>query len=75
MNDLKNNNKLILGMDAEKSKEKVRQDSYNGLIKTEETHLDKKNIAINKRSFLGKVNNYSIFNSFYIIFIYIIQHL
>ena len=63
MNDLKNNNKLILGMDAEKSKEKVRQDSYNGLIKTEETHLDKKNIAINKRSFLGKVNNFSIFNS------------
>ena len=63
MNDSKNNNKLMLGIDAEKSKEKVRQNSYNGLIKTEETHFDKKNISINKRSFLGKVNNFSIFNS------------
>ena len=63
MNDSKNNNKLILGMDVEKSKEKVRQNPYNGLIKTEETHLDKKNVSINKRNFLGKVNNFSLFNS------------
>ena len=62
-NDSKNNNKLILGVYAEKSKEKVRQNSYNGLMKTEETHLSKKNISINKRSFLGKINNFSPFNA------------
>ena len=63
-NDSKNNNnKLILGVYAEKSKEKVRQNSYNGLMKTEETHLSKKNISINKRSFLNKINNFSPFNS------------
>jgi len=63
MNDSKNNNKLILGIDAEQSKEKARQNSYNGLIKTEETHLDKKNISINKRNFLGKINNFPYSNS------------
>ena len=62
-NDSKNNNKLILGVYAEKSKEKARQNSYNGLMKTEETHLSKKNISINKRSFLGKINNFSPFNA------------
>ena len=62
-NDSKNNNKLILGVYAEKSKEKARQNSYNGLMKTEETHLTKKNISINKRSFLGKINNFSPFNA------------
>ena len=61
-NESKNNNKLILGIYAEKSKEKARQNSYNGLMKTEETHLSKKNISINKRSFLSKVNNFSPFN-------------
>lgn len=61
-NEVKNNNKLLLGIDAEKSKEKVRQNSYNSLIKTEETHLDKKNISINKRSFFNKTNNFSSFN-------------
>ena len=63
MNDSKNNNKLILGIDAEQSKEKARQNSYNGLIKTEETHLDKKNISINKRNFVGKINNFPFSNS------------
>ena len=63
-NDSSNNNKLILGIYGEKSKEKARKNSYNGLIKTEETHLTKNNnITINKRSFLSKVNNFSPFNS------------
>ena len=63
VNEIKNNNnKLLLGIDSEKSKEKVRQNSYNGLIKTEETHLEKKNISINKRSFFNKTNNFSSFN-------------
>ena len=63
MNESKSNNKLILGIYAEKSKEKIRQNSYNGLIKTEEAHLAKKNISINKRSFLAKINNFSPFNA------------
>ena len=64
-NDSKNNdNKLILGVYAEESKEKARQNSYNGLMKTEETHLSKKNISINKKSFLSKINNnFSPFNA------------
>ena len=41
---LPQNDKLILGVYAEKSKEKARQNSYNGLMKTEETHLAKKKI-------------------------------
>ena len=41
LNESKSNNKLILGIYAEKSKEKIRQNSYNGLIKTEEAHLAK----------------------------------
>ena len=63
LNESKSNNKLILGIYAEKSKEKIRQNSYNGLIKTEEAHLAKKNISINKRSFLAKINNFSPFNA------------
>ena len=62
LNEAKNNNKLILGIDAEKSKEKVRQNSYNGLMKTEEANLDKKVISINKQSFLAKTYNFSSFN-------------
>ena len=63
LNESKSNNKLILGINAEKSKEKIRQNSYNGLIKTEEAHIAKKNISINKRSFLAKINNFSPFHA------------
>ena len=61
------NNKLILGMEEEKQKEKVRQNSYTGLIKTEECpqNLVNKNISINKRSFLGKTSNFSPFKTKY----------
>ena len=61
--DTKNTNKLLLGLEAEKSKEKARQNSYNGLIKTEETHSLKKNISINKKSFLAKTNNLALYNA------------
>ena len=57
-------NKLILGI--EKEKEKVRQNSYSGLIKTEDCctqNLFNKNISINKRSFLGKTSNFSPFKT------------
>ena len=58
------NNKLILGSE-EKEKEKVRQNSYTGLIKTEEGPLNiiNKNISINKKSFIGKITNFSPFKS------------
>ena len=63
-NEIKSN-KLILGIEEEKEKEKVRQNSYSGLIKTEECsqNLMNKNISINKRSFLGKTTNFSPFNT------------
>ena len=59
------NNKLILGIEEEKEKEKVRQNSYSGLIKTEEgkQNCSNKNISINKKSFVGKTNNFSPFKS------------
>ena len=61
MCDLKNN-KLILGIEE---KEKVRQNSYTRLIKTEEGGLNivSKNISINKKSFIGKITNFSPFKS------------
>jgi len=55
------NNKLILGMDEEKEKDKGRQNSYSGLMKTEECAQNgvNKNLSINKRSFIGKTTNFS----------------
>ena len=57
------NNKLILGIDEEKEKDKGRQNSYSGLMKTEECVQNgvTKNLSINKRSFLGKTSNFSPF--------------
>ena len=57
------NNKLILGIEEEKEKDKFRQNSYSGLTKTEEgqQNFSNKNISINKKSFIGKVSNFSPF--------------
>ena len=57
------NNKLVL--EIEEEKEKVKQNSYSGLIKTEDGQPNyyNKNISINKKSFIGKINNFSPFNS------------
>ena len=59
------NNKLILEIDEEKEKDKGRQNSYSGLMKTEECVQNgvTKNLSINKRSFLGKTSNFSPFKS------------
>ena len=60
--EIKNNN-LILGIEDQKENNKGRQNSYTGLLKTEECQQNttNKNLSINKRSFLGKTNNFSPF--------------
>ena len=58
------NNKLILGIEEEKEKEKVRQNSYTGLVKTEDgqQNINNKNVSINKKSFIGKTSNFLLLN-------------
>ena len=58
-------NKLIIGIEEEKDKEKIRQNSYSGQVKTEDgsQNFSKKSISISKKSFIGKANNFSPFIS------------
>ena len=59
------NNKLILRIEEKKGNEKIRQNSFTGLTKTEDCqqNFSNKNISINKKSFIGKINNFSPFKA------------